>query len=166
MIKMSCSNCGTLLPAEARFCLTCGAPQTSSAEPRAQDEPRGAGDVPLGSIASYDPAVCEIGFWRGYVKGEFFALAREGDEVWELARSPAFRCRGRDAPREDDPRAVAAYDRLLEVLAEEGWEPVSGGRPWYAYRFRRRADHAPPLAAVLRPPARRPSRATADDPVG
>ena len=155
VFKMSCASCGTLLPAEARFCLACGAPQTS--ELAADDE-----DPPDGSIASYDPAVCEIVLWHGYVKAEFVACVSDGDEMWEAARSPGFRCRSGTQPREDDERAVAAFDRLLEVLADEGWEPVSGGGPWYAYRFRRRATWAPELPAALRPSLREASRAAAE----
>ena len=151
---MSCANCGRLLPAEARFCLTCGTPQTPKAEARAEDD-----DESVSSLDSYDSAVCEISLWRGYVKAEFVAVVRDGAEVWEAARSPAFRCRGR-VPAEDDPRAVRAYEKLLEVLAEDGWEPVRGGRPWYAFRFRRRVDDVTALPQALhggRPAADRPS---------
>jgi hypothetical protein len=161
---MSCAKCGTLLPAEARFCLTCGAPQTSDAGTSAEDEARAEEDEPDREGAPHDGVLCEIGVWRGYIKAEFIATVRDGDSAWEVARSPAFRCRGREVPREDDPRAVAAFDRLLELLAADGWEPVGGGQPWYAYRFRRRFD-ASPLAGALRPYTLRVERPEAEDPV-
>lgn len=107
---------------------------------------------PAASIADYDSAVCETTLWRGYVKAQFLAIVRDGEDIYEAGRSPAFRC-GRDGPSEDDARAVTAFDRLLDLLADAGWEPVSGGRPWYAYRFRRRGQDvlrvAPAVAPVI-----------------
>jgi hypothetical protein len=103
-------------------------------------------------MPAYEPGVCEIDLWRGYVKAEFVAIVRDGDEAYEAARSPAFRFRGDGAPDEDDERVTAAYAALLDVLSEQGWEPVGGGRPWFSYRFRRRpADvHSLPLPVTAR----------------
>ena len=151
---MRCSNCGTTLPRVARFCLTCGAPQTPrDASPGATD-----GAALPGSGVAYDGWICETGLWRGYVKAQFVATVRDGDQLYEAARSPSFRC-GRGGPSEDDPRAVRAFETLIELLRNHGWEPVAGGQPWYAYRFRWRLhdvgglpEAAPPVAPRSRAP--------------
>jgi zinc-ribbon domain len=154
---MRCSNCGTPLPRVARFCLNCGAAQTRT--DAARDETDGAASPASG--AAFDPRICETGVWRGYVKAEFVATVRDGDQVYEAARSLSFRC-GRDGPSENDPRAVRAFEALIELLQGHGWEPVSGGQPWYAYRFRRRLhdigerpEGAPPVTPTSHAPGKR-----------
>jgi hypothetical protein len=80
--------------------------------------------------------LCEIFWWRGYVKAEFYAVA--GSQ--ELARSPAFRWRGLDPPERDHEAARASHDTLVQRLVDEGWEPLGDAVPWYAQRFHRHAS--------------------------
>jgi hypothetical protein len=110
----SCPNCGSETHADARFCHRCGAPLR--------------GD---GSAEGWE--VCEIVWWRGYVKSEFHAVA----EAQELARSPRFRWRSDEPPPPDHQGARAAHDDLVERLTAAGWEPLGEADPWYAQRFRR-----------------------------
>lgn len=128
----TCSNCGSETPDGARFCSRCGA---------AQKESPGAPQLPFAqprARESWD--VCEIGWWRGYVKSEFYAAALTVDgSEYEVGRSPQFRWRRTEAPPSDHERARAAHAALVDRLAATGWEPVGGGVPWFAQRFRRRA---------------------------
>lgn len=82
----------------------------------------------------------EISWARGYFKSDFYLATVEADgEVFEVARSPAFRW----TAEEDPPRAeaiTAAHAALVEQLAALGWEEVGSGESWYAGRYRRPAD--------------------------
>jgi zinc-ribbon domain len=118
-----CPNCGANLSQRARFCSRCGAPQRDVAgfAPSAQD-------------------VCEIRWWRGYVKAEFYALALDEDgQESEIARSAQFLWRRSDPPAPDHARATAAHEQLVARLTAAGWEPLGKAVPWYAQRFRRPA---------------------------
>ena len=86
--------------------------------------------------------MCEIGWWRGYVKSEFYAAKTvEGDDdVGEdVARSPAFRWRRNDDPPLTDD-IVAAHDTLVAKLLAAGWMEFEIGDAWYRRRFRRRVE--------------------------
>lgn len=81
---------------------------------------------------------CEIDWWRGYVKSDFYAVAAGADELSaEVARSPAFRWRSAAEPPSTDP-IVAAHDTLVQKLMGAGWEEVASGTSWYRRRYRRR----------------------------
>lgn len=143
-----CTNCGGETPDDARFCSRCGAlqkegpgsHQLSFAHPRGRE--------------SWD--VCEIGWWRGYVKSEFYASAISADGAeYEVGRSPQFRWHHPELPPPDHKGARAAHEALVEQLAAAGWEPLGGGSPWFATRFRR-------LGTGLRLLQVEPPRATAD----
>jgi hypothetical protein len=121
----SCPNCGGPIPDDARFCPRCGAPQRES----------GDSAPPPAAGAPERWEVCEIVWWRGYLKSEFFAVA--GDR--ELARSPGFRWRRGEPPPQDDSRAREAHDKLVQRLTALGWEPLGQAIPWYAQRFFRHA---------------------------
>ena len=57
----------------------------------------------------------------------------DGTYVW-LAESPAFLAAGgRQVGR--SRAAVAAHQRLMDQLAEQGWEPAGHGKAWYEARF-------------------------------
>jgi hypothetical protein len=119
-----CSNCGGKTPQSARFCPRCGAPQReqpSVVVPHLQD-------------------VCEIRWWRGYVKSEFYAVAvgEDGQES-EIARSPQFFWRSDHPPPGDHDKARAAYEQLVARLTGAGWKQLGEAMPWYAQRFRRHA---------------------------
>jgi len=74
---------------------------------------------------------CEIQWWRGYLKGQFYV---EGDRT---VASRAVRASGIDAPQQSDA-AVAAYEALVTELVSAGWERDGRGAHWFSERFRRR----------------------------
>lgn len=120
----SCPNCGGPTPDDARFCPRCGAPQRLS----------GADPVPPRTGQAPERwELCEIVWWRGYVRSEFFAVAEDR----ELVRSPRFRWRRREPPPRDDAGARDAHDKLVQRLTAMGWEPLGPAIPWYAQRFYR-----------------------------
>jgi hypothetical protein len=118
-----CSNCGGKTPQSARFCPRCGAPQREH-----------------GGVVPHLQEVCEIRWWRGYIKGEFYALGvgEDGQES-EIARSPQFFWRGSDPPPGDHEKATAAHEQLVAQLTAAGWKRLGKAAPWYAQRFRRHA---------------------------
>jgi hypothetical protein len=84
-----------------------------------------------------DGQVCEIAFWRGYVKGSFYARAFDQDgEPVPIAQSPYFRSHGSDEPEATD-QAVAAYEALRNQLERAGWEYARDGASWFATVFSR-----------------------------
>jgi hypothetical protein len=80
---------------------------------------------------------CQIGWWRGYVKSEFYAdaIGPEGDR-YRAGTSPAFRW-WRSTPPERTKAAVAAHEALVAKLLRAGWEPEEQGFEWYEARFSR-----------------------------
>jgi len=142
---VDCSNCGQRLPDGARFCSRCGAP---TGEP-----PLKAGE--LAHVRPAEPAgyeVCEIDYWRGYLKCDFVARSVAADGVEEVARSPLFRW-FRNIPPPRDGKALAAHTVLVQRLIDAGWEPEGASGPWYAQRFRR-AIFEDRVSAVFSAPAR------------
>lgn len=90
--------------------------------------------APLGG----DWEECEIDWWRGYVKSDFYALAvGPGGESYVAARSPTFRWLRREPPPEES-RGAEPHARLVAHLVAEGWEPVGSRFAWYKTRLRRR----------------------------
>ena len=129
-LEAICSNCGGRVGQTARFCVRCGAPRTDGAEA-----------VPFpGARTREQWDVCEIAWWRGYVKSEFCALALGADRgEYEAGRSRQFRWHRSESPPPDHRRARAAHDELVQKLVDAGWEPLGEATPWYMQRFRRRA---------------------------
>ena len=76
--------------------------------------------------------ICEIVFWRGYVKCAFYAVFQAGEPIG----SPFFRSRERSPVQSGAP--LEAHRALVERLTAEGWEPATRGRAWYSLSFRRR----------------------------
>ena len=110
----SCSSCGAELPRDAAFCPGCGA---AAAGTRGHEE------------------VCEIVWWRGYVKSAFVAVTRGPDAATaEPLTSPFFRSKGKDPPVRGGA-AADAHAALLQQLLGEGWEPSTQGRLWFSQRF-------------------------------
>jgi hypothetical protein len=85
--------------------------------------------------------LCQIVFWRGYLKSGFYARSfdEEGHEV-AVAESPLFRGERNGIPYEGES-AVEAYEALVEQLQADGWTLAERGDDWFSATFRR--DHAP-----------------------
>lgn len=83
---------------------------------------------------------CEIAWWRGYVKSQFYIQADSSfDEMFE---SPFFRARARggEAPVQAGP-AAEAHQALVDDLTAAGWEPEGRGEQWFSERFRRERSY-------------------------
>lgn len=126
---MDCSNCGQELPDGARFCWRCGAP-TGEPTLRAGEFT----DMRPSQPSGYE--VCEIDYWRGYLKCDFYARSVPVESGQEVARSPLFLWL-RNIPPQRDGKALAAHTALVQRLLDAGWEPHGTRGPWYAQRFRR-----------------------------
>lgn len=123
---MFCTNCGTGLPAEARFCFVCGAPAAGEVERRPVDA---------------ETPTCRIRLWRGYFKAEFYAEPVDAElGIVRQERSRAFGWRNDEPPPADREDVREAYDGLVARLVALGWEPVGRASPWYAQRFERRGE--------------------------
>jgi len=118
---MFCGQCGKQLPDDANFCLKCGQPQRASVQ---AVEPRWE--------------MCEIRF-DSKQKGFFNTI----DWFWAQAVGP----KGSYNAGESEPvlsssanikKRDDALHKLIQRLTSEGWEPISRGIEYYAYRFRRR----------------------------
>lgn len=132
ILTMFCGNCGTQLPAEARFCLLCGAP-AASLEAAGAPEPGG------------EPIV-QIRLWRGYVSSEFYVELDDPDtDGARVERSHAFRWRRDEPPPADRWDVSDAYAGLVARLEVLDWEQIGTRSPWYAQRFRKRDDRFQPL---------------------
>jgi hypothetical protein len=79
--------------------------------------------------------VCQIGWWRGYVKSQFYAeaIGPDGDR-YGAGTSPTFRW-WRNAPPAQTAAAVAAHEALVAKLLRAGWERDDQGLEWYEARF-------------------------------
>jgi hypothetical protein len=98
-----------------------------------QERPPGTAAVDL---AKTESERCEIGWWRGYLKSDFYAaVVTAGGDSYVVARSPLFRWRHSAPPTQID-HVVAAHRALLGQLEREGWEYEGRGDQWYAARFR------------------------------
>jgi hypothetical protein len=80
-------------------------------------------------VSQAERQLCEVVWWRGYVKSRFYACDDDGEIV---AASPYFRWRRGSPPPESKRRARRAFDRLYEQLAEEGWRPYGQGASWFS----------------------------------
>ena len=115
--------------------------------------PERAPDVDEPAVVAAGVERCEIRWWRGYVKSQFYAHAvtKEGLEV-VVARSPMFWWRHAEQPP-PTKAAVAARMALVETLVAWGWrvEPTPRNQvtraPWFAgrFRYRVRANARAPL---------------------
>lgn len=77
---------------------------------------------------------CEIAWWRGYVKSQFYV--QSSSPLDEVLASRLFRFRGREEP-EQAGAAADAHRALVEDLIAAGWVPDGRGERWFSERFRR-----------------------------
>jgi hypothetical protein len=90
---------------------------------------------PSPAQAAATVARCTIGWWRGYVRSQFVAATRgDNGAVVVVAESPAFAWRSKQPPPQTGA-AVSAHERLVETLAELGWEAVQSGPHWFDVTF-------------------------------
>jgi hypothetical protein len=128
----ACPNCGGRVGQGARFCPYCGVSQRPPGTPAPAPAQQGA------VVDRWE--LCEISWWRGYVRSEFCANAVGADGTeYEVGRSRPFRWRRAEPPPADHPDARPAHEAFVSWLTERGWEPIGDGFPWYALRFRRHA---------------------------
>ena len=89
---------------------------------------------------------CEIVWWRGIVKSQFFAVVTSGtDDTERVAESPLFRWRGAEPP-EPIGEPLAAHRTLVAILEADGWARAGDGDEWYTLRYRRPRPPAAPSA--------------------
>lgn len=109
--------------------------------------PERAPDVEERAVVAPGVERCEIRWWRGYLKAQFYAYAvTENGLEAVVATSPTFWWRHAEPPS-PTKAAVAARMALVETLVAQGWrvEPTTGeatGAPWFAgsFRYRVRAN--------------------------
>ena len=77
---------------------------------------------------------CEIVWWRGYVKSQFYV--QSDSPLDEVLMSRLFRFRGSEEP-EQEGAAADAHRALVEGLKAAGWVPDGRGEQWFSERFRR-----------------------------
>jgi hypothetical protein len=93
--------------------------------------------VPTPEFAPAWTEVCDVRWWRGHVKSQFLAVARQADATEAtIASSPYFRWRKR-VPPEESRAAAAALRTLAEALEREGWTLAGRGEKWFSVRFQR-----------------------------
>jgi len=94
-------------------------------------------EAPQQPAATAADATCEIRFWRGYLKANFYACVFDiHGEALAVAESPFFRARSDGLPDQTE-EAVAAYDALRQRLEQLGWEHAASGRTWFGDLYRR-----------------------------
>jgi hypothetical protein len=113
-----------------------------------------------------DVETCEIGWWRGYVKGRFQAYLVSPDGSRLIAESPPIAWRSSTAPGPTEA-AVRALGVLTELLVAQGWTVTDAtAEPWFRLSLARpagadngaTAEDDPPTAKP--PPARKRRRPT------
>jgi hypothetical protein len=112
--------------------------------------------------AARNVETCEIGWWRGYVKGRFQAYLVSSDGSRLLAESPPIPWRSSDAPGPTEA-AVQALGVLTELLVAQGWNVTNAAaEPWFRLSFARpaTAEQAPAEDDGPAPPAARQRRRT------
>jgi hypothetical protein len=119
-------------------------PAMAPAPPKPQQPalPEEEEEAPPRTLRFAVPAVttwerCEIEWWRGYVKSDFYAVAFRPTGEWYVAgRSPSFRWRHNEPPPQE-ASGQEEHAELVGRLVADGWEPVGNGPVWYQTRFRR-----------------------------
>lgn len=145
-LKMTiyCMHCGTQLPDVASFCYKCGKPLEAASSART---------IPQGKQTSYIETceiICKSGGFLG-MKSSFVARAIGANGRFIAAKSSkTFRSNvggtdgsGNEWHRPDTyswgskPLAEAAFDEIVSMLSQDGWQPDTTGREWWQCKFKR-----------------------------
>ena len=97
--------------------------------------------------AAAEAEECEIEWFRGYVKSQFYAVTHDGDGLPRVLESPWFRWHQVSSP---PPQQLisAAHHELLDALAQDGWQPCGHGDEWWNDRLTRTAYSSPGAAST------------------
>jgi hypothetical protein len=83
------------------------------------------------------PARCRIGWWRGYVKSEFYAKARMPDgREYVVRTSLGFRWSKSTPPPKEAPQVAEVHQKLVADLVADGWVVSGVGDEWWALELK------------------------------
>ena len=88
-------------------------------------------------------AQCRIGWWRGYIKSEFYAKARMPDGRELVVRtSPGFRWSKATPPPKEARQVAEVHRKLVDELVGDGWVVSGGGEgdEWWALELNLREN--------------------------
>jgi hypothetical protein len=113
--------------------------QKLATPPRKRRKPPPA-PLPITTARSYTAdRECLIGWWRGYVRSEFYAMERTPDgEETILSRSPMFRWAKQSPPPATLKHVANAHAALVADLEASGWIVSGRSGEWYALELKRR----------------------------
>lgn len=127
---MNCTQCGTLLPEQAKFCLQCGAAVVQAA-------------------AADAVAACHVVFRQIDEKWSLF-----GKEIWHfeavtedgsvVAVSDKITITGFElsGPNEKSRKYKQALDGLVKKLLDKGWQQSGVGQQWFELQFQHSSQQA------------------------
>lgn len=120
---MNCTQCGTLLPEQAKFCLQCGTavPQTIS-----------GGTSCHVIFRQIDEKWSLFGkeIWR-------FEAVGEDDVVIEVSDNITITGFEISGPNEKSRKYKNAIDGLVKKLLTKGWQQSGVGKQWFELQFRK-----------------------------
>ncbi len=134
---MFCVKCGQQLPDDANFCLKCGTPL--KAENRQADIRWETCEIKISHV--------EVGFWNHQWQVWAEAIGPEGR--YSAAESAKFKVPQTVGDTQEQSGFVIPrdrfirphFDKLIDRLVNDGWEPVETRGPTsYSLRFRRRVQ--------------------------
>jgi hypothetical protein len=117
-----CPKCGTGLPAQALFCMQCGA--------------RLAGSAPHADRFEY----CRIEVVEERSKKRWYAEGIGPNGPFNAGTSNAWSSTWSSTAQDDKRKGPALHDLMTQLIAD-GWEPnpQGDGPDWYQKAFRRRS---------------------------
>lgn len=128
-----CTKCGTELPDDANFCLSCGKPQGDDTAA----QPTAAADT---SDAETRWETCRISWMKsGFGLHQFVAVVHtsSGEQRILDPRRRNITTDSNHGPVRKASDTNASYSALVQRLIREGWEPAGSDSNWWEERFRR-----------------------------